>query len=83
MIRITLLQVMSVDSLIPAGKSMNSRIEFAFRTLARTFYMCDTIYDAGELVKEATFSKMEQVQNFVYYRLRNIFLSLTGKQRSN
>lgn len=45
--------------------------------------MCDTIYDAGELVKEATFSKMEQVQNFVYYRLRNIFLSLTGKQRSN
>ena len=51
MIRITLLQVMSVDSLIPAGKSMNSRIEFAFRTLAKTFYMCDTIYDAGELVK--------------------------------
>lgn len=40
---------------------MNSRIEFAFRTLAKTFYMCDTIYDVGELVKEATCSKMEQV----------------------
>ena len=49
---------------------MNSRIEFAFRTLAKTFYMCDTIYDAGELIKEATCSKMEQVQNFVYHRIR-------------
>ena len=61
---------------------MNSRIEFAFRTLAKTFYMCDTIYDAGELIKEATCSKMEHVQNFVYDRIRNMFLSLTGKLRS-
>jgi hypothetical protein len=61
---------------------MNSRIEFAFCTRAKTFYMCDTIYDAGELVKEASCSKKEQVQNFVYDRIRIIFLSLTGKQRS-
>ena len=61
---------------------MNSRIEFAFRILAKTFYMCDTICDAGEPVKEATISKMEQVQNFVYDRIRNMFLSLTGKLRS-
>ena len=72
---------MSNDSLIPAVRSMNSRIEFAFRTLAKTFYTCDTIHDAGELVKEATISKMEQVQNFAYDRIRNMFLSLTGKQR--
>ena len=32
--------------------------------------MCDTICDAGEPVKEATISKMEQVQNSVYDRIR-------------
>lgn len=43
MIKITLLQVMSVDSLIPAGRSMNSRIEFSCCTQLKLYQMCATI----------------------------------------